>query len=317
MMREIGGSNEERWIKHYSSGHNILLVGEGDFSFSLCLAMAFGSATNIVATTLDSYEELIAKYKDAQENVAMLTALGASVLFRVDATKMKNLPDLWWRKFHRIIYNFPHAGFHGKEDNPNLITMHRNLVLGFLKNASSMLWPNGEIHVNHKTSEPFDAWKIEDLGSLCSLICTAKDEFNIKDYPWYCHKRGSGWTPDDSFPLGACRTFKFKLNLQVSPDSVPSPPPQQMFPTYEDYKSECHKLFGAYLDHVEETFGSSSFDVRRTAEEALRIGFATYVDAAPGRPLDGYIGILEELHQLTVLRTERLKLMLLLQDQHL
>ncbi|KAL6496405.1 hypothetical protein OROGR_029665 [Orobanche gracilis] len=234
MMREIGGSNEERWIKHYSSGHNILLVGEGDFSFSLCLAMAFGSATNIVATTLDSYEELIAKYKDAQENVAMLTALGASVLFRVDATQMKNLPDLWWRKFHRIIYNFPHAGFHGKEDNPNLITMHRNLVLGFLKNASSMLWPNGEIHVNHKTSEPFDAWKIEDLGSLCSLICTAKDEFNIKDYPWYCHKRGSGWTPDDSFPLGACRTFKFKLNLQVSPESVPSPPPQQMFPTYEE-----------------------------------------------------------------------------------
>lgn len=45
----------ERWIKYYSSSHNILLVGEGDFSFSLCLGLTFGSATNIVATTLDSY----------------------------------------------------------------------------------------------------------------------------------------------------------------------------------------------------------------------------------------------------------------------
>lgn len=46
---------EERWIKHYSSAHEILLVGEGDFSFSTSLAVAFGSATNIFATSLDSY----------------------------------------------------------------------------------------------------------------------------------------------------------------------------------------------------------------------------------------------------------------------
>ncbi|GAB2281975.1 hypothetical protein Dimus_016539 [Dionaea muscipula] len=31
----------------------ILLVGEGDFSFAACLAKAFGSATNMVATSLD------------------------------------------------------------------------------------------------------------------------------------------------------------------------------------------------------------------------------------------------------------------------
>lgn len=45
---------EEKTIKHYSSSHRILLVGEGDFSFSACLARAFGSANNIVATSLDS-----------------------------------------------------------------------------------------------------------------------------------------------------------------------------------------------------------------------------------------------------------------------
>lgn len=44
----------ERRIMHYSSNQKILLAGEGDFSFSACLATAFGSATKIFATSLDS-----------------------------------------------------------------------------------------------------------------------------------------------------------------------------------------------------------------------------------------------------------------------
>lgn len=47
-------TKSEKWKKHYSSKHKILLVGEGDFSFSLSLATAFGSAHNLVATSLDS-----------------------------------------------------------------------------------------------------------------------------------------------------------------------------------------------------------------------------------------------------------------------
>ena len=46
---------EEKWIMHYSSKHQILLVGEGDFSFSFALSQKFGSASNISASSLDSY----------------------------------------------------------------------------------------------------------------------------------------------------------------------------------------------------------------------------------------------------------------------
>ena len=47
--------------------------------------------------------------------------LGASPLHGVNATMMKTFPELSMRKFDRIIYNFPHAGFHGKEDDIRLI----------------------------------------------------------------------------------------------------------------------------------------------------------------------------------------------------
>lgn len=50
----IESKMEGRWMKHYSSCHKILLVGEGDFSFALCLARAFCNASNLVATSLDS-----------------------------------------------------------------------------------------------------------------------------------------------------------------------------------------------------------------------------------------------------------------------
>ncbi|CAL9016531.1 unnamed protein product, partial [Prunus brigantina] len=48
---------DEKQIKDCRSFQKILLVGEGDFSFSDCLARAFGSAANMVATSLDSREE--------------------------------------------------------------------------------------------------------------------------------------------------------------------------------------------------------------------------------------------------------------------
>lgn len=48
-------AGEEKWLNHYSSMHNILIVGDGDFSFSLALATAFGCGANLLATTLDTY----------------------------------------------------------------------------------------------------------------------------------------------------------------------------------------------------------------------------------------------------------------------
>lgn len=196
-----------------------------------------------------------------------------------------------------------------------------------------MLQLDGEIHINHKTNAPFDSWKIDDLALECSLICIARDRFNIRDYKWYSHKRGSGPKADESFPLNASKTFKFKLNhsaqenlmkqtMMPSSSHIFAMPPLDPIPVNDvnssnNKLSECQILFGGYLNQVEESFGSNAFDVRRTVEEAIRLGFEMYASADPGRPANGFLGILEELHNMSVLRSQRLQLMLLFQGHQL
>ncbi|CAN6479658.1 unnamed protein product [Victoria cruziana] len=200
-----------RRVGHYYETHQILVVGDGDFSFSLSLAKGFGDATNMVCTSLDDEDNLKKKYQNALPNIQKLLGLGCTVMHGVDATKMRLLSDLRIRKFDRIIFNFPHAGFHGKEDDKKLIRMHRKLVSRFFLNAISLLRPYGEVHVSHKTTGPFKQWKLEDLAANSGLVLVDRVEFNTSDYPGYNHKRGSGTRSDHPFPLGQCSTFMFQI----------------------------------------------------------------------------------------------------------
>ncbi|GLT36779.1 hypothetical protein SLA2020_111350 [Shorea laevis] len=202
---------EGKWVTHYSSKHQILFVGEGDFSFSLSLAIAFGSGSNICATSLDSEDDVINNYKNGKSNLENLKKLGATILHGVDATKMKNLDDLKKRKFDRIIFNFPHSGFHGNEGDDWVIQNHKTLVRGFFSNASRLLQVKGEIHVNHKITTPFCYWNLEELASENSLELIVSVEFKIGDYPGYNNKRGAGPKCDKPFPLDLCNTYKFRF----------------------------------------------------------------------------------------------------------
>ncbi|XP_020220540.1 uncharacterized protein LOC109803398 [Cajanus cajan] len=212
--------DEVKWVTHYSSDHQILLVGEGDFSFSLSLAKSFGSAANIVASSLNSYDDVIKMYKHAKSNLDDLHKLGACLLHGVDATKMKLQSDLKMRSFDRVIFNFPHAGFHGREDDTSLIKKHKVLVRGFFNNASRMLRADGEIHVSHKNTAPFTNWNIEQLAKQCFLKLKECVDFKREDYPGYNNKRGDGHKCDEPFPLGVCCTYKFICNRKTKPNHM-------------------------------------------------------------------------------------------------
>nr|CAJ19328.1 hypothetical protein [Triticum aestivum] len=215
------GAAGTKWLKHYSSAQGILIVGDGDFSFSLALATAFGSGANLVATSLDSYgpalpsASLAARmpasssifghqrtcYSDGTSNVTKLEAMGATVLHGVDVKDMNLHANLQLRLLDRIVFNFPHAGFNGRED--------KELVRSFFATARRMLWRHGEIHVTHKTKHPYSTWGIEQLASESSLAMVEQAAFQIQDYPGYNQKRGSSWRCDQDFAIGDCSTFKF------------------------------------------------------------------------------------------------------------
>lgn len=64
---------------------------------------------------------MIKQYKNAKSNLETLRNLGACIIHSVNAKRMNLHTDLRMRKFDRIIFNFPHAGFRGKEDNIHII----------------------------------------------------------------------------------------------------------------------------------------------------------------------------------------------------
>lgn len=204
---------EEKWMNHYSSSQKILLVGEGDFSFSACLAKNFGSARNMVATSLDSKGTLKTKHWSSAAHLAELKSLGCRVLHDVDATYMNHHPILRRDKFDRIIFNFPHAGHDPEfcERHDPLIERHKQLLEVFFKSSSRMLREGGEVHVAHRKDKPYNRWELETLAKKAGLALIECVEFKKADYPGYHNKRGGGIKSNQKFPLGECFTFKFSL----------------------------------------------------------------------------------------------------------
>lgn len=72
----------------FSPEDSILLVGEGDLSFSRALVEHY-YCENVTATVLEKdLEELTAKYPHVKENVDLIEAEGCKVAYSVDAKKM-------------------------------------------------------------------------------------------------------------------------------------------------------------------------------------------------------------------------------------
>ncbi|KAI3969543.1 hypothetical protein MKX01_020104 [Papaver californicum] len=209
-------ATSERWITHYSSSHKILLVGEGDFSFSACLARAFGSASNMVATSLDSEATLCTRLPSSELSIKDLQRMGCLVLHNVDVNFMASssfYPLLACMKLDRIVYNFPHAGhFKMSETHHSVIQRHKDLLSGFFKSSTKMLKLDGEVHVAHRDDHPYKAWEIEELANEAGLILIATVDFCSSQYMGYNNKRGGSVRSNGSFPLGNCpKTFKFSI----------------------------------------------------------------------------------------------------------
>ncbi|XP_050379878.1 uncharacterized protein At4g26485-like [Argentina anserina] len=190
----------ERWIENHCNSQQILLVGEGDFSFSACLARAFGCATNMVATSLDSQASEWGKHWSCVSHLNDLRQRGCQVLHDVNVHDMHRHYFLSWKKFDVIIFNFPHAGHY-----PGFGESHPRVI-----DARVMLRPGGEIHVTTRDDYPYNTWHVDSPASSAGLFLTEKVWFEKSDYPGYHNRRGGDIDSNETFALGESYTFKFE-----------------------------------------------------------------------------------------------------------
>lgn len=155
----------------YRPGMQVLTCGDGDLSFSLAVSRILfqgeeRATSKVVATSYEEHDTLAGVYPTFDDTLKELNDLGSKVLYKVDATNLKeSLPkgvrDL---KFDRIVWNFPCTAIARGQDGQNeAMEENKELVRRFVNNARPFLAAGGEIHMCHKTKPPFNQWKLEEV----------------------------------------------------------------------------------------------------------------------------------------------------------
>ncbi|KAG3255160.1 hypothetical protein PI124_g313 [Phytophthora idaei] len=221
-----GGNSSTKRLRHdaqetsnqlYAPEDAVLVLGDGDFSFSCGLVKHRGTGQGVFATSFDSESQVHSKYSNAQECIAAVRSAHGLVLHDVDATKLlelpqqvktgtglKTIPDF----FQYIVFNFPHSG-------QQRVHINRALLLDFFEGARDRLTVHGEVHVTLKTRPPYSNWFIEDQAKAAGFVMKERRQFNIKLFPGYRHR-----TTDPQakkFEPHLCVTYVFVVNRSKYP----------------------------------------------------------------------------------------------------
>uniref|UniRef100_A0A7S2WKD2 25S rRNA (uridine-N(3))-methyltransferase BMT5-like domain-containing protein n=1 Tax=Mucochytrium quahogii TaxID=96639 RepID=A0A7S2WKD2_9STRA len=222
--------------------HKTLLVGEGNFSFTRALMRLWENEQrarlstkgqnkvdvedlvgfNVVATCLDTKEELVEKYPDVKDCVREIKASGGTVLCGIDGTQLiesKRLlraleelsPETIEEEgsdveeeigFDRIVFNFPHLGC-GIQDTERNNLEHRKMLERFFISAHSVLNNDGQLHVTVKVGEPYDSWRVPQIAIKTGLYAVHSSiPFDPSRFDGYVHRRTLG-APDKDLQANA------------------------------------------------------------------------------------------------------------------
>ena len=205
---------------------DVLIVGDGDLSFSAALVESYikrGKLKEIWATVLDDSAVARRRYPCFDQNVAKIQAYnGSRVLEQVDAKFLAQ--QFPYYQFNCIRWNFPHPGaVKGlKENMPEMIQLHEQLIDGFFKACAEVQDEFGSVKLNIIRYPPVTVEKLSELAHHHGYSLHKQKTFDPHKFPGYTRVWGDardenqhlavGW---DS--LGQQLTYKKHLTPEVVP----------------------------------------------------------------------------------------------------
>jgi len=172
-------SGRGRTVRYYAS-QRVLVVGDGDFSFSRGLCQQRGTGRLIVATSYDTRDQVLRKYASAAASLKALVAQGAEIRHGVDATRLREQRFSAWGRFDRVIFNFPHTGEQRVHSN-------RELLRRFFASACGSLAPSGEVHITLTMGPPYTRWGVVGLAEESGWRLRREQLFDPSAFPGYRH----------------------------------------------------------------------------------------------------------------------------------
>lgn len=155
-------------------------------------------------------------------NMKKLKDNHAQIFCEIDATKLnteeiiKKL-DPENKKFDRIVWNFPHAGFPDEQIGPGFEwsdetqQKHTSIIQEFFHASQALLSDNEHslIIMSNKTIEPFSLWDLPGMAEKAGLILRHDMVFEPRMYPLYENRKGIGKNAATKFPCDDAVTYAF------------------------------------------------------------------------------------------------------------
>lgn len=214
LKRALDSTSPFNFVNEVKRG-SVLLVGEGNLTFSLSLSnLAAARSPDLICTTFEpeaDYSEVTAA------NAARLRRKGIRVISNIDATSLTK----WFarKSFDLIVFQFPNVGSRipVRGRNPN-----HQLVRSFLKSAGEHQSAKGNVVITAVNSPHYDgAFDMSDAAARNNFEEPTAHPFYFSDYPGYIHTKTkedgeSALNKDDEFVTYVFRKKSRRSNRWIS-----------------------------------------------------------------------------------------------------